>query len=170
MRATRTIYIVLLMFTGMWCAGILAAPFLMNSSAAGEARELYAFFSRVCHQQDSRSFHLNGEKFGVCIRCTALYFSFFAGLLLFPVIRSLRHLSLPSYKFLLAIAAPMVIDVCLNLTGLIHSTVLSRVVSGAIFGFFAPWFILPSLIEAIHQLRKKKTKTLGEVEYVGKAR
>jgi uncharacterized membrane protein len=171
MRATKTIYTVLVVLTGIWCAGILAAPYFLHSSATGEARELYAFFSRVCHQQDARSFHLCGEKFGVCIRCTALYFSFFAGLLLYPVVRSLRHLSLPSHKFLLAIAAPMVLDVCLNLAGLVHSTTLSRVITGTVFGFFAPWFILPPLVEAVHQLKsKKKISRTGEVEYVGKTR
>jgi uncharacterized membrane protein len=171
MKATRIIYTALVVLTGMWCAGILAAPFFLHSSAAGEARELYAFFSRVCHQQDVRSFHLCGEKFGVCIRCTALYFSFFAGLLLYPVIRSLRHLSLPSYKLLLLIAAPMVIDVCLSFTGLVQSTTLSRVMTGSIFGFFAPWFIVPPLVEAVHQLKsKKKINRTGEVEYVGKTR
>jgi hypothetical protein len=54
---------------------------------------------------------------------------------------------------------------------LVHSTTISRVVTGAVFGFFAPWFILPPLVEAIHQLKmKNKINRSGEVEYVGKTR
>jgi hypothetical protein len=72
---------------------------------------------------------------------------------------------------LLLIAAPMVIDVCLSFTGLVQSTTLSRVMTGSIFGFFAPWFIVPPLVEAVHQLKsKKKINRTGEVEYVGKTR
>ncbi len=171
MKTTKYVYILFTALAGLWCAGILAAPYFVHGSAANESRELYTFFSRVCHQQDARSFHLCGEKFGVCIRCTALYFSYFIGLLLYPVVRSLRYLSFPSYKLFLVIVAPMIIDVCLNLTGLVHSTTLSRIVSGAMFGFFAPWFILPPLVEAMHQIKiKKKINRSGEIEYVGKTR
>jgi uncharacterized membrane protein len=167
MRTTRTVYMMFVMLTGMWCAGILAAPFFVHGNAADGSRELYAFYSRVCHQQDGRSFHLCGEKLGVCIRCTALYFSFFAGVLLYPVVRSLQRLLLPSYKLLIASATPMMIDVCLNAAGIMHSNTLSRVVSGMVFGFFASWFILPSLIEAVHQLLKKKNLKLGDMDYAG---
>jgi len=155
----------------MWCAGILAAPLLMYAGEKGEAQDVYAFYSRVCHQQDTRSFHLCNEKIGVCIRCAAIYFSFFAGVILYPVVRSLRRLSFPSYKLLIACAAPMMLDVCLSVAGIVHSTAVSRAISGTVFGFFAPWFILPQLIEAVHQLKwKKKIQRTGEMEYVGKTR
>ncbi|HVN48700.1 MAG TPA: DUF2085 domain-containing protein [Bacteroidota bacterium] len=171
MNVTRIAYIVLVLLTGLWCAGIFAAPLFLHSAVANESRALYAFYSLVCHQLDARSFHVCGEKFGVCIRCTALYFSFFAGLIFYPFIRSFHKLSLPSKKIFLLILAPMLIDVCLNVVGLVHSTTLSRVGSGMIFGFFAPWFIFPSLVEAVHQIIVNiKTKTSGEVEYGGKTR
>jgi uncharacterized membrane protein len=61
--------------SGLWCCLILAAPLLREPS-------LYAIFSAICHQQATRSWHVWGEPFAVCIRCSSIYCGFFFGSLL----------------------------------------------------------------------------------------
>lgn len=168
MKTSRLVYIGLIALTGLWCAGILAAPMLAYMGNQTGSHEFYSFFGRICHQQDWRSFHLHGEKFGVCIRCSAIYFSFFVGVVLYPVVRRIRKLRESPRVFLLIISAPMILDVCMNVLGLVQSTTTSRLVTGSIFGFFIPWFMIPSLEEAVQQIRKKNMKMSGDVEYVGK--
>ena len=59
----------LLIGATLWCLAILAAPVL-------HLPLVYAFFSRICHQDPSRSWRLFGEPLPVCIRCTSIYFAF----------------------------------------------------------------------------------------------
>src|SRR5207302_9212063 len=61
--------------SGIWCLLIMAAPMLRISA-------IYLFFSRICHQDPLRSWHLFGEPLAVCIRCTSIYCGFFLGALL----------------------------------------------------------------------------------------
>jgi hypothetical protein len=63
-----------LIVSGLWCCLIVATPLLRQPF-------LYAIFSRICHQQATRSWHLLGEPFAVCIRCTSIYCGFFVGCL-----------------------------------------------------------------------------------------
>src|SRR5215470_15281853 len=53
----------------LWCLAILAAPVFGPSW-------LYAFFSKICHQDPGRSWHLFGHQLPVCIRCASIYFAF----------------------------------------------------------------------------------------------
>jgi hypothetical protein len=62
------IYLIITFLVALWCAGILAAPMLTHAGLHGSADIVYSFFSRICHQNDAHSFHVEGEKFGVCIR------------------------------------------------------------------------------------------------------
>ena len=71
----RSLKAVVVGSAAIWCLAILAAPLLHSPT-------LYVFFSIICHQIPSRSWHLAGEPLGVCIRCTAISFGFLAGLLL----------------------------------------------------------------------------------------
>ena len=71
---TRLLRPILVLLTAVWCVAILAAPLLRSLP-------LYGFFSILCHQLPDRSWHLNGEPLGVCIRCTAISFGFLFGLL-----------------------------------------------------------------------------------------
>jgi hypothetical protein len=72
---TRLLRPILVLITGFWCIAIVVAP-LLNSLP------LYAFFSFICHQLSDRSWHINGEPLGVCIRCTSISFGFLFGLIL----------------------------------------------------------------------------------------
>src|SRR5262245_55406773 len=62
-------YAALLAGATLWCLSIVVAPML-------GLPWVYVFFSRICHQDPSRSWHLAGETFAVCIRCTSTYFAF----------------------------------------------------------------------------------------------
>ena len=59
----------LLIGSTLWCLAILAAPALRLPL-------VYEFFSRICHQDPSRSWHMFGEPLPVCIRCASIYFAF----------------------------------------------------------------------------------------------
>jgi uncharacterized membrane protein len=153
---TIRIYIVITILVVFWCGGILAAPVLMHAGQMGSAEIAYSLFSRICHQNDARSFHVDGEKFGVCIRCSAIYFGFLIGLLFMPLLRTLTRIRPPKPMLIIAVFIPLLVDVVLNGTGLYTSTMLTRVVTGLLFGGVMPWCIVPLLSEACLQLINKK--------------
>jgi uncharacterized membrane protein len=62
-------YAALLAVTTLWCMSIIAAPAFGLTPA-------YDFFSRICHQDPSRSWRLAGEPLAVCMRCASIYFAF----------------------------------------------------------------------------------------------
>jgi uncharacterized membrane protein len=71
--------------TIIWCLAIVAVPLL-------DLTPVYLFFSTICHQIPSRSWHIYGEPLGLCIRCTAISFGFLSGLLVLraPNVRWLK--------------------------------------------------------------------------------
>ena len=60
---------VLLAVSTLWCLSIVAAPLFGFTW-------VYAFFSRICHQEPERSWQLFGRSLPVCIRCASVYFAF----------------------------------------------------------------------------------------------
>jgi uncharacterized membrane protein len=113
-------------------------------------------FSRICHQNNVHSFHVEGEKFGVCIRCSAIYFGFLMGLLLLPVSGALTRMRSPKPWYIIAVIIPMVVDAILNDSGLHISTTMTRLATGLLFGSVMPWCIMPHLLEACSQLLHKE--------------
>jgi uncharacterized membrane protein len=152
MKTSIRIYIVITFLVVLWCVGIVGAPILKLVDLHGSSDTAYSFFSRICHQGDARSFHIEGEKFGVCIRCSAVYFGFLAGLLLMPLFGVLKRLHIPKPTLLIAVMVPMLVDVVLNDVGFHVSTTLTRVATGALFGGFMPWYIVPVFLEAWRQI------------------
>jgi len=151
-----TVYLTLTLLVALWCAGILAAPFLSHAGMQDSADVLYALFSRVCHQNDAHSFHVGGGKCAVCIRCSAIYFGFLAGLLLLPLSGTLKRRWMPRPWMLVAVMIPMLADVALTVSGLHISTTVTRVATGTIFGALMPWCVVPLLIDALSQLRQNR--------------
>jgi uncharacterized membrane protein len=150
------IYIIITFLVALWCAGIIAAPLLMHAGLHSSADITYSIFSRICHQNDVHSFHVGGEKFGVCIRCSAIYFGFLAGLLIMPLSGALKRIRIPKPMLMIAVIIPMFVDVVLNDSGLHISTTMTRVATGLLFGSVMPWCIIPLFIEACLQLINKK--------------
>lgn len=170
MDTSRRIYVAILASVTLWCLSIIGAPILGTLGGhPGEfvAGLLYAGFSRICHQLDTRSLHILGLKLGVCIRCTSIYFSFLAGTALYPVMRSLKVLRLPRQAWLVIAVVPMAIDAALNDLGILPSTEASRVVTGSLAGFVFAFFIVPLLLEALPQILTHRTLQ-GDTRYVGK--
>jgi uncharacterized membrane protein len=154
MESNRRVYSILLVLVALWCFGIPLAPAL-HASHPWASSILYSAYSPVCHQIDGHCFHLSDAKWGVCIRCSAIYFSFFLSLLFYPL---LRRLSTPSYpeRWWVALAvAPMIVDVFLSFTGIHPSTPFTRMISGVLFGLVLPLYIVPPLLEGVAQLRNQ---------------
>lgn len=152
MNTSTRLYVLIIVLVVLWCAGIFAAPILKHAGKEELANICYSFFSRVCHQDDTRSFHLEGEKLSVCIRCSAIYFSFLTGLVLMLALKfSLISKSVRPWIFIAAIS-PMLVDIAMNDLNIISSTILSRVATGAIFGVSMSWYIAPLLVEACLQI------------------
>ena len=86
MRYARLTYAVILSGAAAWCALLLVAP--AAASVPANLRRLgallYGLFSPLCHQIDARSFHLCGEPLAVCGRCSAIYFGFLSGTIIYP--------------------------------------------------------------------------------------
>jgi uncharacterized membrane protein len=154
MDINKRVYTILILLTAFWCIGILLAPALQANHPVASAI-VYSAYSPICHQIDHRCFHLFEAKWGVCIRCSAIYFSFFLSLLLYPLFRRLSSPLFPGRWWIALAVAPMILDVLLNFTGIHPSTPLTRTITGMLFGSVLPFYILPPLLEGVAQLRSQ---------------
>ncbi|QQS49227.1 MAG: DUF2085 domain-containing protein [Acidobacteriota bacterium] len=143
---SRPIYYGLIALTAAWLLGLAAAPWLMAGGYPLPAVILYRGFSVICHQLPDRSFEYQSLPFGVCARCTGIYVGFLAGLLVYPLWRSLRETEPPPARWLVAAALPMLVDYAGDLIGLFANNHLSRTLTGAIAGMVGAWFLLPTLV------------------------
>ncbi|MBI3006549.1 MAG: DUF2085 domain-containing protein [Ignavibacteriales bacterium] len=156
-------YNTLLALVTVWCIAIVAAPLLAaGGEVSGPAGSLlYEGFSRICHQIDARSFHIAGEKLGVCVRCSSIYFGFLATLIAIPFIVSPNRLRTPSIQWLFLALAPMIVDVLSYNLGIQSSPVMARLVTGILAGAILPLYIVPSLLEAVGQIKMSLYKAGG---------
>jgi uncharacterized membrane protein len=154
MDINKRVYTILVLLTAFWCIGILLAPALQANHPVASSM-VYSAYSPICHQIDGRCFHFFDAKWGVCIRCSAIYFSFFLSLLLYPLFRRLSSPLYPGRWWIALAVAPMILDVLLNFTGIHTSTPMTRTISGILFGSVLPFYILPPLLEGIAQLRSQ---------------
>lgn len=163
MTQSRKIPLFVLVLSGLWCVGFVAAP-VLRSLGAPLSSFLYSLFGEVCHQFPDRSLHVAGEPFAVCIRCSAIYFSVFASLSVSLFAARFRFDTCPPAWILVVAVIPMFIDVVLNLTGIHASSVWTRAFSGAAAGLVIPFFLMPPLMEAIQQLKER----FGDLSHAGK--
>ena len=146
----RVTYLITLTGSLLWCGALLAAP-VLAASGNSAASVIYEFFRPLCHQIDQRSLHLMHAPLAVCSRCTAIYFAFLAGVLLYPLARSLDRPSVPGRRWLVLAALPMAIDVAAAMTGVHDSTPITRLITGGLLGFALAWFCLPALLDAVER-------------------
>ncbi len=138
----------------VWSALILAAPLFRATGGGGEA--LYSFFHYICHQMPERSFHLMGEPFGVCSRCSGVYFGLVLGFAAYPLWRAVDEIE-PIARFWLFLSLiPVGIDWSLTVFGIWENTQLTRVVTGLILGFACATFIVPAIVEAARNLTYRR--------------
>ncbi len=149
MKTPSLIYLGILVAVIIWCILILLAPLASSHGYPQTSQFLYTVFGRICHQVDSHSLHIGGEKFGVCARCSAIYFGFLLGVIAYPMIRFISNTSVSHRRWLLLAGIPICVDVFLTITGIHHATVLTRLCTGSIFGFLIAFTIVPGLSQAL---------------------
>ena len=136
-----------LVVVALWVAAIIAAPIAKANGDLGLSTPLYHFFSYICHQMPSRSFHIEGEEFGVCSRCFGVYFGLFFGFLIYPLWCRIDEIEpLPRFWLILSLF-PIGIDWSLTIFGIWENNFLSRFVTGLILGVACATFIVPAIVE-----------------------
>lgn len=151
---SKKIYLVFLIIISLWIMLIILAPFLMSAGGAGEkiSSVIYLFFSKVCHQKDERSFHVFGHNLGVCSRCLWIYLGFFAGTLVYPLIKKISNVKLPSVWYLVIPVILLGADVIADSSGLISNTFFTRSVTGCLTGFVLVFFLIPGFLKFFYEV------------------
>jgi len=139
-------------------AVIVGAPLAVADGHSDFAATIYRTFSHLCHQLPERSFFIASHPFAVCARCTGIYAGFAAAAALYPLARSLRRIDTPPRKWLFIAAAPLAVDFAIEFSGIWHNTHFSRLVTGAILGGVAVFYIMPGLLD----LSMRSWKRVGE--------
>lgn len=139
-------------FVLMILASIISAPLLQASGHTAFASQIYRTFSYVCHQISDRSFHLAGQKFAVCSRCTGIYAGLAGAVLVYPLTRPLKQTQTPGLFWLFLAAAPLAIDWSLGYFSIWQNNHASRFTTGALLGATSVFYILPGLIDLSYRL------------------
>jgi uncharacterized membrane protein len=133
--------------TLFWVLLILAVPIAKANGLTGISSPLYSFFSFICHQIPARSFHLEGEQFGVCSRCFGVYFGLLFGFLIYPLWRRIDETEPIARIWLFLSLVPVGIDWSLGVFGIWENTFTSRFLTGLILGVACATFIVPAIVE-----------------------
>lgn len=146
-----------LAIVSIWVLAIIAAPIARANGLIALSSPLYHFFSYICHQLSDRSFHIEGEQFGVCARCFGVYFGLLFGFLIYPLWRSIDNIEpIPRYWLFLSLI-PITIDWSLTIFGIWENTHLSRFITGLILGTACSTFIVPAAVEITRNFTHKRT-------------
>ena len=136
-------------FVLVWMSMIVGAPIALSHGYTVVAMTIYKGFSPLCHQISERSFHVEGHAFAVCARCTGIYVGFAAGVILYPLMRSLKRTDTLDRKWLLLATAPTLVDWSLAYTGIWANTHLSRFSTGALLGAVCALYVVPGLMDLL---------------------
>ncbi|MDQ3020486.1 MAG: DUF2085 domain-containing protein [Bacteroidota bacterium] len=157
----KKVYFTILIFTFIWLLLIFLAPLFMKWGGAFEnvSSFIYLFFSRVCHQQQERSFQLFEYTFGVCSRCVSIYSGFFMGTVFYSLKYKLNNTHPPPIWFLIIASIILILDVSLDSIGIMKNNFLSRSITGLLIGLVLPFYIIPGFVNFFYEvnsfLRKK---------------
>jgi len=83
----------------------------------------------------------------VCARCFGLYAGFAAGVMLYPLVRSLGKRDTPARAWLIIAAVPTTVDFALGFFGIWENTHFSRSLTGALLGIVAAFYVVPGLVD-----------------------
>jgi uncharacterized membrane protein len=152
-RYQRVIYSITLAISVIWCGGMLIAPLWAESGGALGAVSgfFYKFYSYSCHQIPERSYFIWEHAFGVCSRCTAIYLAFLVGVIIYPFVRRLSDIDLPSLFYLFIGVGALAIDVGLDMFDIHKNTFITRDISGFIIGIVLPFYIIPGTIRIFYE-------------------
>ncbi len=148
------VYLFILFFVLLWNVLIILAPYLASIGGIWSDASilLYKFFTPYCHQEDGRSFHLFGHKFGVCSRCTLIYSGFLAGSIIFPFIRGFNKKELPSIWLLLIPVFLLFTDFLFDVLDILKNSFTTRSVTGFLVGAVLPFYIIPGTIIFVEEV------------------
>jgi len=149
-------YLALAIFSTALTAGAVFYPALMHWGYVPEAFIARVCYAPVCHQIESRSFHLAGYPLSVCERCFSIYTAVTLTIWLFPLIRrQMRERTVLIAAALLCI--PMTLDWALDYTGLLSNSTASRSVTGFLGGIGIGYIAVSAWNEAMQRYRPNKT-------------
>lgn len=157
----RNVWFVGLGVVFIWAALIVVAPLAKANGLSSISSSLYTFYSFICHQMSDRTFHLMDEPFGVCSRCTGVYFGIFAGFAVYPLWRKLEDIEPISRIWLFLSLVPIGIDWSLTFFGYWENTHLSRFLTGMILGVACATYIAPAAVEIVRNLTWKRLTRKG---------
>ncbi|MBK9404026.1 MAG: DUF2085 domain-containing protein [Ignavibacteria bacterium] len=148
------VYFTILSVNILWFLLIFAAPYLESLGGNYESISgfIYLFFSKVCHQDDLRSFHLFGLKLAVCSRCLWIYAGFFLGVVIYPLRNKIGNFDTPSVIYLFIPAILLFLDVLLDIAGVVKNSFFSRSATGLLTGFVLPFFIIPGFVKFFYEV------------------
>ena len=144
---------------------ILAAPVAAAGGHNGLAFAIYHAFGTMCHQKPERSYFIDGYKFAVCARCTGIYFGFAFTLLRYPLVRSLRSTATPPRSLLILSVLPLAIDFSLTFFGFWENTHTSRLLTGALLGSVAVFYVMPGIVDLSLRALTRRTHSLPPVTF-----
>ena len=156
-RKPLVTWFIVLAFALAICSLIIAAPVAIADGHSAIAFNIYLPFSYLCHQIPARSFYFAQHPLAVCSRCTGIYAGFLLGVIVYPIVRSLRSAETPERKWLFIAALPLAIDFFLEFLGIWHNTHSSRFFTGALLGSVVVFYVLPGLLEL--SLRERTSST-----------
>lgn len=134
------------------------APVCFDSGKPGVAGLIYGFFSTICHQIDSRSFHVSGQALAVCARCLGIYSGLLVALLLLPLTKYFPRPPLPRKEFLILFSLPMAADFTAGLLRLFSSSNSLRFITGLVWGGIIMPYFLAAINETALFLRAKMAR------------
>jgi len=152
---------------------VMVAPLAAAAGHNGLAFAIYRAFAPFCHQLPERSYFVEGHKFAVCSRCTGIYAGFAFTLLLYPLFRSLRNTATPPLSLLILAALPLAVDFSLTFFGVWENTHTSRLLTGALLGSVAVFFVMPGIVDwslrSVTKQSRPVTFTLASPERIAAA-
>jgi uncharacterized membrane protein len=157
-RQAFRVWTAALLVAAVWTAAILLAPVAAGAGWTQFSQPIYRFFSFICHQMDSRSFHLDDHQFAVCARCFGVYFGLLCGFVVYPLLRRLEVIDPFPRVWLFLAMIPIGIDWLLGFFGIWENTHFSRFLTGAILGAACGIFIVPALVEIVRLLSGRKRR------------
>jgi uncharacterized membrane protein len=125
----------------LFILGSISAPYLSYWGKEGIAKYVYGFYGISCHQIPSRSFFFFNHKIAICARC----FSFYAFLLVFGLLLSLKNVRPLNRKTALFLVVPIIADVLLQTLGIRESTNLLRVTTALLLSVSISFYIYPRI-------------------------
>jgi uncharacterized membrane protein len=127
------------------CVGVMLGP-LAESQGLGVAPLLRLAYRPACHQLPDRCLDLGFGPLAVCARCTGLYLG---GLLALAATTTFARSVRPSWRWLLAVATPTVIDVTVGLVGVPNLPNWPRFALALPVGLLVGLFLADAFVEAV---------------------